>query len=89
MLERVHEAGDLEPGLAQRLALLERELERELVPRSEDGRGRLVQELAPPRSRRLPPCRERVRRARDRVGRVLGALARDVPDFLAAWRGCG
>ena len=83
VLERVHEAGDLDPGLAQRLSLLERQLQRELVPRGEDRRCRLVQDLPAPRGRSLPPCRERTCRPLDRGGRVLGAMARDAPDLLA------
>ena len=46
VLERVDEARDLQPSLAQRLALLERQLRRQLVTRGQDRRGGLVQELS-------------------------------------------
>ena len=86
MLERVDEARDLEPGLAERLALLPRQEERERLEVSEHVLGRGAQHLPSGRRRQLRPRRERASRRLDGQLDLPPARARRRPDLLAGGR---
>ena len=89
VLERVDEARDLDPRLAQRLALLERQLQRELVPLREHRLGAGAHDRAAPRRRRLPPARETPHARGRRPRPPRRARLRDASRPPRPRRGCG
>jgi hypothetical protein len=98
VLDRLAEARDLDARLAQRLALLQRQLERQLVALLEHSVGPGADDLAAFRRRRLPPGRECLARPRDSLGgfarpqlrHASGLFARrGIPDDRDSGLDCG
>ena len=86
VLQCVDEPGDLDPRLAKWLALFERELQGQVVALGEHRLGSRTDDRAASRGRGVPPGRESVGRAADRLGSLGRPAARDTRDLVPGRR---